>query len=941
MILLRTLGYLSYLLPLPIALLSPLADRPEWAFWMILPFFASLSVLRWTALLRVFYRPVRRWSPYLTGLATTSLVWALAGLVAAVVHADGWGSVLLTVAVMLLVLRGIAEIAVALVIVSSYLVTDPLIFAVVATPGAVASVAWLAGSSALHAVDERVRAAVMAGRRRLGRAVAFALMPVVPLAGPEERVQIAELVAAVMWFTESRTWAVRWQRWAVRIRRRRRDTHALLVALRNLAMFEHTAWWHDAARRTLAAARTVLTTTYRDYLAGSGMSPAVIAVEARAWLAEFAVEEVEMSAESGDISAAAEQIDDTLQLHYPSGTDWPDGMALAELRQRLQKSYHQLMLIKADIAGAYLHDEAEAERIYQNMVEEAKSFEGERFVAERVSQAVVRLSSVLVRKGRYAEAERMLRDVLADSPHVRLLGLAEVTRANLANLARIQGDYERAEPLYRELLSEFGRRRDRGLAITVHAGLSDVLAARGKLFEARELATAAVQEADEAGTEMARRSSLLVLGRICEQAGDDEAAIEAYRRAMMIVESTRNRITADDTRVDYVGGERRLESYDRLVSIHLRLGRIGEAYDYVERAKARVLLDRMAAGDSSLGGWAEPLDHQQVRTALAESNRPVLLVEYTVREGELVVFGVRGDAEIEVETVRVDPVELRRFTQANFGIASRVREMTRSGLDELWHGLDDLVAPVTAWSRPGDLVVFVPHGILSYLPLHALRVDGDYLIARNPVSYAPSASVLVRSRQTRARADGTTAVFGDPTGDLVHARSEAVAVAELLGTQAILGSDVTTDAFVSHVAGATVVHFAGHAFFDTAEAADSALRLTNGLLSAREIQELSGLRARVVTLSGCETGVSRNHPGDELIGLTRAFLYAGAATVVAGLWRVADDSTTELMNRFYRGLVSGEPAVEALRHAMLATAARPGWSALYHWAPFILVGDWE
>ena len=73
----------------------------------------------------------------------------------------------------------------------------------------------------------------------------------------------------------------------------------------------------------------------------------------------------------------------------------------------------------------------------------------------------------------------------------------------------------------------------------------------------------------------------------------------------------------------------------------------------------------------------------------------------------------------------------------------------------------------------------------------------------------------------------------------------------------------------------------------------------------------------------------------------RQFLFAGAATVVASLWRVADESTTELMRTFYSCLVRGDPAVDALRTAMLTTAQHRPWSPLYHWAPFILVGDWE
>ena len=938
MLVLRAVGYLTYALPLPIALWSPLADRAEWRLWMVLPFFAAFAALVSLALMRFFYRPVRRRSPYLTALVATVVLWPFAGLVVRAVHASGWVLLLIAAAAVLAGLRGLVEVPVALVFLSAYAAADPLTFTAVATPAAAAGLVWLGGSYAFDAVDQRARAALGTGRKREGMAWALLPVPAALVSDRATRAQIAELLATAMWFTGRGARAVRYQRRAVRLRRSGRDVDAQVVALRNLAVFEHTGWQHAAARRTLGEARTLVATALPEYLEKSGKPAGEITVECRVHLAEFVVEEVEMDVEGGDISAAARRIDQALEEYGVSEDEWPP---YAKYSQSLEKSFHQLMLIKADLAGAYLHDERQAERIYRRMLEVAETFHSTAFSAERTSVTAVRLSAVLTRQGRYTESDELLRDALAGLSSVSMLGMAEPVLANLANLERVQGRYAEAEPLYRELVAKLGPRPDPGLAIMLRTGLGDVLAHRGNLAEARELAAAAVVEAREAGNEMARRSSLLVLGRIHEQAGDDEAAVDAYREVMAIVESTRNRIATHDMRVGYVAGERRLESYERLVSVHLRHGRTGEAYDYVERARARALLDRTTTAGFEPGEWAEPLDHGRIRAALAEAGRPVVLIEYTIRDDELVAFGLRGDADVEARVLPVDVVELRRFAEANFGTAGRVRAMTTSGLDELWHGFDALVAPVADWSRPGDLVVFVPHGVLNYLPLHALRCDGGYVIARNPVGYASSASVLVKSRQSRTVADGPAAVFGDPDGDLPFARAEAVAVAAMLDTEAVLGADATAGAFARQAAGARIVHYAGHASFDDDDAGESALHLAGGLLRAREIQDLAGLRARVVTLSGCETGVSRRHPGEELIGLTRAFLYAGAPTVIAGLWRVADDSTTELMKRFYRELAADASPVDALRHAMVETLADSGRSALYHWAPFILVGDWE
>ena len=104
------------------------------------------------------------------------------------------------------------------------------------------------------------------------------------------------------------------------------------------------------------------------------------------------------------------------------------------------------------------------------------------------------------------------------------------------------------------------------------------------------------------------------------------------------------------------------------------------------------------------------------------------------------------------------------------------------------------------------------------------------------------------------------------------------------------------------------------------------------------------LDADLVTLSACESGLGQDQGGDGLLGLTRAFQYAGARSVVASLWGVGDDGTAELMRRFYGYLKAGESKDEALRHAqtdLLSGAAGEAWRLPFHWAAFELFGDWR
>jgi CHAT domain-containing protein len=115
----------------------------------------------------------------------------------------------------------------------------------------------------------------------------------------------------------------------------------------------------------------------------------------------------------------------------------------------------------------------------------------------------------------------------------------------------------------------------------------------------------------------------------------------------------------------------------------------------------------------------------------------------------------------------------------------------------------------------------------------------------------------------------------------------------------------------------------------------------NGLWQAWEIFEKAHLNADLVALSACQTGLGQELRGEGLVGLTWAFQYAGAKSLVVSLWEVADPSTAELMTAFYKELRGGKSKDEALRKAMEAVRSKPKWAHPYYWSPFILVGDWK
>jgi CHAT domain-containing protein len=152
----------------------------------------------------------------------------------------------------------------------------------------------------------------------------------------------------------------------------------------------------------------------------------------------------------------------------------------------------------------------------------------------------------------------------------------------------------------------------------------------------------------------------------------------------------------------------------------------------------------------------------------------------------------------------------------------------------------------------------------------------------------------------------------------------------------------------------TILHFAVHGWLDDQLGLASGLALSqpdalgreatkqdNGLLQAWEILEQVRLDADLVTLAACETGLGQTVRGEGLIGLTRAFQYAGARSVVVSLWQVNDASTADFMNTFYRELRRGATKDVALQKAMIAVATKPKWRHPFYWSAFTLVGDWR
>ncbi|MGI8649494.1 MAG: CHAT domain-containing protein [Rubrobacter sp.] len=230
----------------------------------------------------------------------------------------------------------------------------------------------------------------------------------------------------------------------------------------------------------------------------------------------------------------------------------------------------------------------------------------------------------------------------------------------------------------------------------------------------------------------------------------------------------------------------------------------------------------------------------------------------------------------------------------------------------------------------------VPHGPLHQAPFHAFFDGEGYLLERFEVSYAPSAAVFTSCQERRSGGIGEVMIAGVSDALIPAAREEALAVSELFpDARPLLDEHASLAAVSEAISGRSVVHLACHGMFRSDNSMFSGLKLHDGWMLASDVMKLE-LDGAIVALSACESGRNVVVGGDEILGLTRAFLGAKAATLLVSLWIVSDDTTASLMRRWYEKLLAGKPPTTALRESQLATMRDHPHP--YYWSPFIIVG---
>ncbi|MBN2126272.1 MAG: CHAT domain-containing protein, partial [Deltaproteobacteria bacterium] len=480
-------------------------------------------------------------------------------------------------------------------------------------------------------------------------------------------------------------------------------------------------------------------------------------------------------------------------------------------------------------------------------------------------------------------------------------------------------------------------------------------------------------------------------GRIAERENQPQQAVEFYRRAVEIVERQRATITSEASKIGFAGNKQDL--YLRTISALFSLGRHRDAFEYAERAKARALVDMLAARQdlalpsenteyvrqtlerleqaekaSRVESHRVSTDSYRKQRGLAlrlkrdlEETAPDLasLVTVTACGAEeirallppdeaLVEYYCSGDDLFAFVLTR-DGLQGRKLTGERlagdvFRFRKTLSDPSSSGYLEVSRSLyDRLIAPIEGMLDRRNLLI-VPHGALHYLPFCALHSGTEYLIDSHDIRMLPSSSVLRFLKERKQRRDNLFAVgnpdLGDPRLDLRFAQEEAWDIArERPDATLLLREQATETAVKEHASDFKYLHFATHGKFFPEDPLSSGLLLArdqsnDGMLTVAELYTLR-LGADLVTLSACETALGRVENGDDVVGFTRGFLYAGASSIVSSLWSVDDRATCELMKQFYRDL-DGMGKREALLSAQ--RTVRKSYPHPFYWAAFQITG---
>lgn len=561
---------------------------------------------------------------------------------------------------------------------------------------------------------------------------------------------------------------------------------------------------------------------------------------------------------------------------------------------------------------------------------------------------------------------------------------------NLGNGYRNLGKYKQAINYHRQSLWIFrkiGYRKGEAHALE---NLGIAYYNLGEYVKAIDYHQESIAIAREIGHRKGEAISLTDLGATLLKINQLEQAKTNLFDAIKIWEDIRQDLgNQDDWKVSIFEAQAR--SYRLLQQVLVTQGKLKQALEISEQGRNRALIDLLAARLSERR-QTKALSLQKIQRIAKQQQ--ATLVEYSIVKNQIYIWVIAPTGEITFRSNTLPQntslAELVKVSRMQIGVRSRGNQNAASPLNTklntnnntnnnnlLQHPLHQLyqllitpivdLLPITA----SDRIIFIPHQELFLVSFAALLDDnGKYLIENHTILTAPSIQSLWFTRKHWHRVQhsrGKPLIVGNPTMPTIKigleqkrltplkgAETEALTIAQLLNTKAVIGWEATEPTIVRKMANATVIHFATHGLLDDVNGIDypGAIALApdepdhDGFLTSREIlisdqhRKPPLLKAKLVVLSACDTGRGEIK-GEGVIGLSRSLIAAGVPSLVVSLWKIPDHDTVKLMREFYTNIYTHEfDKAKAMREAMLSMLndddGNPDPSA---WAAFTVIGE--
>ena len=475
----------------------------------------------------------------------------------------------------------------------------------------------------------------------------------------------------------------------------------------------------------------------------------------------------------------------------------------------------------------------------------------------------------------------------------------------------------------------------------------------------------------ELGDKLGEGDSSAKLGQCFESLGEVQEALKYYRLSVNLLNDVRNRLQyKDDWKITL--RDQHTTSYTRLWRLLLKQGKVEEALLCAEQGRAQGLKDLMAVNYSFETNYVgSSIDKRTFNEMF--SDLPANTIFLATGNNEFIFWVCQKGKVNELRRKEISSPDIVQQAYQEIGptdnlnCEDRSLQLARSeklpskksswenrrsqfftdGKSALRKLYDLVIGPISDLFIDSDLV-FVPEGALFLAPFAALKdPNSKYLCESYKIRVAPSLTTLkmIAECPDDYHCKSDALLVGDPwvqdvnkLPPLPFAREEVEMIGRLLGSTPLIGRQATKDEVLQRIGSVALVHIAAHGSMETGEIALAPNPgETDFIMTMKDVLRAK-IRARLVVLSCCHSAHGKIK-AEGVVGIARAFLGAGARSVLVSLWAIDDKATLEFMKNFYQHLVEGKSASKALNQAMNCMRESEEFSVVKHWAPLVLIGD--